>query len=462
MTMNTFIFILSTVACLAASRCFFVSGFVPLALRLAAPSFVGNPQTRSFIFQPPHAHAGSEDADASFSCNPNPNNNSHRNFLREALSFSHVFTEFDAEETDTLIQSLEPVDFPAGRVICRQGQRGDYFYIIQEGTVQYSVDGNDVAIAGPSQSFGELALFDKDGTRAATVTAITPVKAWCLDRETFSKSLKSQERLQTVQIYAKRVELKKKLQLACIQSHYNDKDTTSSTPCNYCEDLMEELEQLKPIARPAYHPSMNGDWCMVQAGASTLDMALITILSTLSRAFKFAVDFTDFRLTLKDDASMVEGSLFLELFGSVPFRVDTFTEMTKDHEVQEGTLMYEKFKGFSISGISLSIPFLDMSRPLNITYLDEDIMIARNGVRGEGAPHLLVKIQHCAESTPDHQYTGFFEEARLLYGDRISRCLVDRRFGDESEEEKIRKLLEKARSLSVSNTRDRLQWSDKR
>ena len=381
-------------------------------------------------------------------------------FLKQSLSFSYIFDELDAQETDTLIQNFEKVEFPtAGTVICRQGQTGDYFYIIQDGTVQFTVDGKDVSTAGPSQSFGELALVDEEGKRAATVTAKTPVTAWRLDRSAFSKAMKSPERMQTVQLYGKRVELKKKLQQGVLQAFFN---TKSDVPCNFCEDIMGELEQIKPISRPAYHPTMNGDWCMVRAGANTLDMTLITILSTLSKAFNWAVDFTDFRLTLKDDASMVEGSVFLTLFGSIPFRVDTFTAMTKDDSIKEGTLMYERFKGFKILGIELSLgSVVDVSRPLNITYLDEDILIARNGIEGAGAPHLLVKIQNCPESDPDHQYTAFFQEARKLYGDRITRCLVDRGFGETSEEERVRKLLERAKSLSVSSTRDRLQWSDK-
>jgi len=392
-------------------------------------------------------------------------------FLRESLSFSELFEHDDGQGIETMIQAAEPVSYKNGAQICRQGQSGDFFYIIQSGSVEFTIDNHHVATLGPERCFGELALLT-GGPRAATVTAYgltdeeKETKLWRVDKETFLSVVSpneehnsAKEKTQVLEQFLKRVELKKRLQHAAIQSHYH---VDPHAPCENCEQLMTELEQLRPITRTAYHPSMNGDWCMVRASANTLDMTLITIVSALSRFFNWAVDFTDFHLTLKNNATMVQGSIHLNLFGDIPFRVDTFTNMVKDDDIHDGTLMYEHFKGFKVSGIELDAPFLDISRPLNITYLDEDIMIARNGVNGEGDPHLLVRIQHCPESDPDHEYTGFFEEARQMYGQRMSRCLVDRCFGDFSEEAKINGLLEKAHSVGVSNTRDRLQWTDKK
>ena len=74
--------------------------------------------------------------------------------------------------------------------------------------------------------------------------------------------------------------------------------------------------------------------------------------------------------------------------------------------------MYESFQGASIMGIDLPLPNMAVARPLEITYLDEDIMIARND---GGEPHLLVRIRRsCPEEYPDHKFSGFFEDARLL------------------------------------------------
>ena len=66
--------------------------------------------------------------------------------------------------------------YPAGTVICREGDVGDTFFIIESGLVEVSklLDGvspRTLARYGPGEFFGELALL-QDIPRAATVTAI--------------------------------------------------------------------------------------------------------------------------------------------------------------------------------------------------------------------------------------------------------------------------------------------------
>ena len=194
---------------------------------------------------------------------------------------------------------------------------------------------------------------------------------------------------------------------------------------------------------------------MVRAGVNTLDMTLITILSTISKIFPF-VDFTDCYITLKEKATIVKCHIYLKLPGDIKFKMNTFTKLETDKESPEGTLMWENFQGYRIMGFDLPLPsFLQQaSRPLDITYLDEDVMIARNN---GGSPHLLVRIRACPDNDPNHEFTGFFEEARQLYGERITRCLVDRSFGHDKEDEKLRKALEKAKGLSTRYSAIRLQ-----
>ncbi len=80
---------------------------------------------------------------------------------------------------DRLARSLIEVRFQAGEVIIRTGDRGDRFYVIEDGEVE--VEGN---VLGPGSSFGEIALL-RDVPRTATVTARTDVLLRALERGDF-------------------------------------------------------------------------------------------------------------------------------------------------------------------------------------------------------------------------------------------------------------------------------------
>ena len=87
-----------------------------------------------------------------------------------------------------LIKQLHPCEFEAGQMIFAEGDPGDQVFIISSGKVKISLRGsggreNLLAIMGPSDVFGELAVFDP-GPRTCTATAITDVEAVWVDRTT--------------------------------------------------------------------------------------------------------------------------------------------------------------------------------------------------------------------------------------------------------------------------------------
>jgi CRP/FNR family transcriptional regulator, cyclic AMP receptor protein len=87
-----------------------------------------------------------------------------------------------------LIEQLRPSEFGASQMVFADGDPGDRVYIISSGKVKISLRGpggreNLLAILGPSDVFGELAVFDT-GPRTCTATAITDVEAVWLDRAT--------------------------------------------------------------------------------------------------------------------------------------------------------------------------------------------------------------------------------------------------------------------------------------
>src|SRR5690606_30985582 len=83
-------------------------------------------------------------------------------------------------------QGREPAECPRGDVIFAEGERGDRLYIVGSGKVKIgrkSPDGREnlLMVAGPSDMFGELSIFDP-GPRTSSATAVTEVRAYTMDR----------------------------------------------------------------------------------------------------------------------------------------------------------------------------------------------------------------------------------------------------------------------------------------
>jgi len=79
-----------------------------------------------------------------------------------------------------------------GEVIVRQGEVGECMYVIETGKAEVlEKKGRKevrLAILGPSDFFGELAIFDRE-TRSATVRAMGEVRAITMDKKTIQKRI---------------------------------------------------------------------------------------------------------------------------------------------------------------------------------------------------------------------------------------------------------------------------------
>jgi len=95
-----------------------------------------------------------------------------------------VFAPLSYAALRRLASSLGEEHVAAGEVVVRQGEVGEVVYVIAEGRVAVSRDGEAVAELGPDATFGETALI-LDVPRNATVTALEPLLVRTLGRGPF-------------------------------------------------------------------------------------------------------------------------------------------------------------------------------------------------------------------------------------------------------------------------------------
>ncbi len=100
------------------------------------------------------------------------------------LRGSPIFGVLGAAQLEGIARSLVREDVPAGRTVVREGEPGDRFYLVGDGSLLVTVAGIDRRHLAPGDGFGEIALL-RDGVRTATVIALEPATLYALDREAF-------------------------------------------------------------------------------------------------------------------------------------------------------------------------------------------------------------------------------------------------------------------------------------
>ena len=106
----------------------------------------------------------------------------------ELIGGCALFRGLDAGQLAAVAESATEVDFPAGRVIARQGEIGTGFFIVVDGEVRVVRDGQTIATLGPGEFFGELSVLDRQ-PRIAQVVAATPTRCLALASWDFEKVL---------------------------------------------------------------------------------------------------------------------------------------------------------------------------------------------------------------------------------------------------------------------------------
>jgi cAMP-dependent protein kinase regulator len=85
-------------------------------------------------------------------------------------------------QREAMVSALTTHSFKNGQRIVNEGDPGDLFYLIKEGTVVCSKRGSEIRRLGRGDFFGEIALL-YNSPRTATVTALGEVKCVSLGRD---------------------------------------------------------------------------------------------------------------------------------------------------------------------------------------------------------------------------------------------------------------------------------------
>jgi CRP-like cAMP-binding protein len=99
-----------------------------------------------------------------------------------------MFEPVQPSVLEEMAHRLESVTVPAGRSVVREGDLADRFYVIVSGEVEVSHGDVVVRREGPGDFFGEIGLL-RDVPRTATVTAVTDVRLWALERADFLRAV---------------------------------------------------------------------------------------------------------------------------------------------------------------------------------------------------------------------------------------------------------------------------------
>jgi CRP-like cAMP-binding protein len=101
-----------------------------------------------------------------------------------------MFAPLPLALTELLAVEIEPHQFPAGAVVMREGEAGDRFFLIVDGSAAVSVGGAPRPSLQRGDCFGEIALL-RDIPRTATVTAEQELRTLALGREEFLTAVTS-------------------------------------------------------------------------------------------------------------------------------------------------------------------------------------------------------------------------------------------------------------------------------
>lgn len=113
-----------------------------------------------------------------------------------------AFPDVDTETLSDIAPLARIQTYPADTILCREGDRGDRFYLISSGEIEIlkkftKTEERVMRTSRAGEYFGEMALLD-DAPRTATVRTTQPTVMLELDRDTFESAIQRNPRITTM------------------------------------------------------------------------------------------------------------------------------------------------------------------------------------------------------------------------------------------------------------------------
>ena len=106
-----------------------------------------------------------------------------------------LFGQLSRAEVNEVAKIADEIDVKAGKVLTREGDRGNEFFVILDGAAEVHRGGRKVRMLGAGDFFGEIALVSRS-PRTATVTTTVPTDLLVITGTSFRALLDHSPRIQ--------------------------------------------------------------------------------------------------------------------------------------------------------------------------------------------------------------------------------------------------------------------------
>ncbi|KAI2659561.1 cGMP-dependent protein kinase 1 [Labeo rohita] len=204
-----------------------------------------------------------------------------RELIQKALLENDFMKHLEVSQILTIMDCMYPTTLAQGCCVIQEGDDGSTVYVLEEGLVEVTKGGQKLCTIEPGKVFGELAIL-YNCTRTATVTALTDIKLWAIDRQGFQtimmrtgllKHSNYMEFLRSVPSFKTLTEdVLSKVADVLEETHYSDGDyiirqgATGDTFFIISEGQVRVTQQKSANEEPVFLSTLSrGDWFGEQA-----------------------------------------------------------------------------------------------------------------------------------------------------------------------------------------------------